>query len=268
MTRRPASLRYDMILLDPRAKPVIGHRGNRAFSPEETLPSLLEAVALGVDAIEFDVHVSRDDRLVLMHDATLDRTTGERGAVAHRKLAELQCIDAGYRFTTDGGKTFPWRDRGASILAFDDAIDALPPTLPLIIEVKVATATEPLRQAIRRHALSSRVIVAGFNDRFTRSLYGQGFAIGASSTDVARALPLALLGMRHTARCNAFCIPPWHNSIPLPIARMVSSLRGSPTTVHVWTINSAEQARRLWQAGVNGIISDDPGLMLRTRPRG
>jgi glycerophosphoryl diester phosphodiesterase len=255
-----------MILLDPLAKPVVGHRGNRAFSPEETIPSLLEAVALGVDALEFDVQVSRDGHLVLMHDPTLDRTTDRSGPVALCTLAELQRINAGYRFTTDGGSTFPWRGRGATIASFDDVIDALPKDLPLIIELKTAAATEPMRRAIRRHAIASRVIVAGFSDGFTRPLYGEGFAIGASTADVVRALPSALLGTQHHARCSAFCIPPSHNGVPVPVARLVRSLRRSPTTVHVWTVNSVAQALRLWQAGVNGIISDDPGLILKARP--
>ena len=60
-----------MILLDPLARPVIGHRGNRAHAPENTLASFQEAVALGVDALEFDLRVSRDGVLMVFHDATL-----------------------------------------------------------------------------------------------------------------------------------------------------------------------------------------------------
>jgi glycerophosphoryl diester phosphodiesterase len=74
-----------MILLDPRARPVIGHRGNRAHAPENTLESLREAVALGVDAVEFDLRVSRDGTLVVIHDETLERTTNGSGPVALRR---------------------------------------------------------------------------------------------------------------------------------------------------------------------------------------
>src|SRR5512137_1702980 len=68
-----------VILLDPLARPVIGHRGNRAFAPENTLESLLEAVALGADALEFDLRVSSDGQLVVFHDPTLERTTDGLG---------------------------------------------------------------------------------------------------------------------------------------------------------------------------------------------
>lgn len=254
-----------MILLDPNARPVIGHRGNRAHAPEETLPALLEAVALGVDALEFDLHVSSDGHLVLMHDPTLDRTTSESGPVAARTLAELQRVDAGYRFTTDGGKSFPWRGRGATIMAFEDVIEALPRTLPLIIELKTPAATEPVRAAIRRHALAHRIIVAGFDKRAIQPLRGEGFALGAGSGEVARCIPGALLGRQSRPTFDAMCIPPFFNGIPVPIGALVRSLRVSRTVTHVWTVNSTAYAKRLWSQGVNGIISDDPGAILAVR---
>jgi glycerophosphoryl diester phosphodiesterase len=84
-----------LILLDPLARPVIGHRGNRAHAPENTLESFLEALALGADALEFDLQLSRDGQLVVFHDATLERTTDGHGAVEQHTLAELQRLDAG-----------------------------------------------------------------------------------------------------------------------------------------------------------------------------
>lgn len=254
-----------MILLDPLARPVIGHRGNRAHAPEDTIPSLLEAVALGVDALEFDVHVSSDGHLMLMHDATLHRTTDQVGALATRTRAQLEQIDAGYRFTRDGGASYPWRGRGATIPAFDDVIEALPSSLPFIIELKTPAATEPVRAAVRRHALSKRIIVAGFSAESVRPLRNAGFAIGASTGDVVRALPRAFLGLDVTPTCDAFCIPPSHNGIPVPIAALVRSLAKSKTVTHVWTINDPKHALRLWSQGVNGIISDDPGAIRAAR---
>lgn len=254
-----------MILLDPSARPVVGHRGNRAHAPEETLPALLEAVSLGVDALEFDVHLTRDGHLVLMHDPTLDRTTSESGPVAARTLAELQRIDAGYRFTRDGGKSFPWRGRGATIMAFDDVIDALPSDLPLIIEIKTSAATEAVRTAVKRHNLPSRIIVAGFDSRAILPLRGEGFALGATTGEIVRSLPSALLGRQQSPAYDALCIPPWHNGIPVPIGALVRSLRSVQRVTHVWTINDPNYAVRLWKQGINGIISDDPGAILQAR---
>ena len=247
-----------MILLDPLARPVVGHRGNRAHAPENTIPSLLEAVALGVDAVEFDLHVSRDGQLVVIHDATLDRTTGESGPIVGRSLRELQQVDAGFRFTPDGGRTYPWRGRGATVPSFDELVESLPRNLPFIIELKTSAATEPLRAAVRRHHLASRIIVAGFSAQSVQPLRGEGFAIGASTGDVVKALPSAFVGRQVAPSCDAFCIPPSHNGIPVPIGALVRALRASRTVVHVWTVNHREQARRLWEIGVNGIIYNQP----------
>jgi glycerophosphoryl diester phosphodiesterase len=255
-----------MILLDPQARLVIGHRGNRAHAPESTLESLREAVALGVDAVEFDLRVSRDGTLVVFHDETLDRTTDGSGPVALRTVAELKRLDAGARFTPDAGRTFPWRGRGVTVSTFDEIVEALPRALPFIIELKTPAATEPLRAAIAHHGIARRVIVAGFDPAATRPLRGAGFALGASTPDVIGLVLPALLGRRiGPQRFQALCIPPLWHGIPVPIAALARGLRGSGTVTHVWTINDPAQALRLWRAGVQGVISDDPGPILAAR---
>jgi glycerophosphoryl diester phosphodiesterase len=255
-----------MILLDPRARPVIGHRGNRAHAPENTVESLLQAVALGVDAVEFDLRVSRDGTLVVLHDETLDRTTDGSGPVALRTMTELRALDAGARFTPDRGGTFPWRGRGVRIATFDETIESLPRELPCIVELKTAAATDLLRAAVRRHAIAQRIIVAGFDPAATRPLRGAGFALGACTPDVARLLPTALLRRRVPAQpFQALCIPPRWHGMPLPIAALARALRESATVIHVWTINDPADALRLWRDGVQGILSDDPQSILAAR---
>jgi len=262
----PDRMPGQMILLDPQARLVIGHRGNRAHAPENTLVSLREAVALGVDAVEFDLRVSLDGVLVVMHDDTLDRTTSGSGPVAARTAAELGSLDAGAKFTRDGGRTFPWRGRGARISTFDEIIDSLPRDLPCIIELKTPAATELVRIAIRRHDIAKRVIVAGFDPEATRPLIGAGFALGASTPDVMKLLVPAPLRLRAgPQQFQAVCIPPRWHGIPVPIAALVRALKGSGTVTHVWTINDPGHALRLWRLGVQGIISDDPGSILAAR---
>jgi glycerophosphoryl diester phosphodiesterase len=257
-----------VILLDPLARPVIGHRGNRAYAPENTLESLLEAVALGADALEFDLRVSRDGQLVVFHDPTLERTTDGQGQVDQQCVAELKRLDAGAHFTRDGGRSFPWRGRGVTVSTFDEIVEALPRHMPCIIELKTPAATEPLRQAVRRHDLAARVIVAGFDPRSTRPLRGAGFALGASRPDVLALLPSALLRRRATPKhVQALCIPQRWHGLPVPIAALARTLRGSGAVQHVWTVNEPVEALQLWRDGVQGIISDDPALMLATRAR-
>lgn len=257
-----------MILLDPAAHPVIGHRGNRAHAPENTLEALQEAVALGVDAVEFDVQVTADGHLVLMHDLTLDRTTDGRGALAPRTLAELRELSASARFRRfhDGADT--WRGRTARIPTFDEVVESLPNTLPLIIELKTPAATAALEVAIARHGLQDRVIVAGFEAASTLPMRGGRVALGASTPDVARLLLPALLH-RPVARpwFQAFCIPPVYRGIPVPIGGLVRGTRAHGVVTHIWTVNDERQAERLWAKGVNGMISDDPARILALRDR-
>ena len=255
-----------MILLDPRARPVIGHRGNRAHAPENTLESLREAVALGVDAVEFDLRVSRDGRLVVIHDETLDRTTNGSGPIALRTVTELKGLDAGAGYTPDEGRTFPWRGRGVRVPTFDEIIESLPRELPCIIELKTPAAAELLRVAVRRHGIADRIIVAAFDPAATRPLRGAGFALGACTPDVARLLLPALLRRRVAPQLfQALCIPPRWHGIPVPIAALARALRDSGTVIHVWTVNDPAYALRLWREGVQGILSDDPRTILAAR---
>ena len=255
-----------MILLDPQARLVIGHRGNRAHAPENTLESFRQAATLGVDAIEFDLRVTRDGELVVIHDPTLDRTIDGSGPVALHTLAQLKRLDAGARFSRDGGRTYPWRGRGLTVPTFDEAIESLPRGLPCIVELKTPAATELLRGALRRHDIARRVVVAGFDPQATRPLRGAGVALGASTPDVVGLVLPALLGRRFGAQpFQALCIPPRWKGIPVPIAALARALRGSGTVTHVWTVNDPAHALRLWRDGVQGIISDDPGPMLAAR---
>ena len=254
-----------MILLDPHAHPVIAHRGNRAQAPENTVPALLEAVALGVDALEFDVQVTRDNVLVLMHDLTLDRTTDSSGPLAARTLSELRGVDAGARFSRDG-RDYPWRGRGAGIPTFDEVIESVPRTLPLIIELKTPAATPALMAAIKRHALAGRIIVAGFDPSSTMPLRGGDVPLGASTPDVASLLLPALLRRNVSAPWfRALCIPPMYRGIPVPIASLVRATRRHGVVTHVWTVNDPARAQRFWRAGVRGIITDDPALIMAAR---
>jgi glycerophosphoryl diester phosphodiesterase len=255
-----------VILLDPSARPVIGHRGNRAHAPENTLESLRQAVALGGDAVEFDLRVTRDGALVVIHDDTLDRTTNGSGPVALRTMTELRGLDAGAKFTPDGGRKFPWRGRGVRLPTFDDVIESLPRELPCIIELKTPAATELLRAAVQRHGIAHRIIVAGFDPAATRPLRGAGFALGACTPDVARLLLPALARRRIGPQLyQALCIPPRWHGIPVPIAALARALRSSGTVLHVWTINEPAVALRLWREGVQGILSDDPRSILAAR---
>jgi glycerophosphoryl diester phosphodiesterase len=253
------------VLLDPARRPVVAHRGNRAHAPENTVESFRQAIALGVDAIELDVHVSRDGEPVVIHDPTLDRTTDGRGAVAARTVAELQRLDAGARFTADGGRTFPYRGRGITVPTLEEVL-ALTRDLPLIVELKAVAAAQPALRMLERAGALGRVLVGSFADAALLPFQRAGIPVSGASRALARLYLPAVLGHRpRSLPFQAMCVPRFHHGLPLPVRGLARLMRAAGGTAHVWTVNDPARAVRLWTAGVNGIISDDPGAILACR---
>ncbi len=127
------------------------HRGASRYAPENTLESLRKALALGADFVEFDVRTTRDGAFVLLHDASLDRTTSGRGAVRQRTAAEVATLDAGSKF----GRPFA----GAKVPTLDAFLDAAKPSgVSLYVDAK-DIAPEALAEILSRHGLTDRAVV-------------------------------------------------------------------------------------------------------------
>lgn len=253
------------ILLDPAARPVIGHRGNSAHAPENTIESFAQAVALGADAIEFDVRLSADGIPVVHHDPTVRRTTGGTGEIGRMTFAGLRQLDAGARFTPDHGKTFPYRDKGHRIPSLDEVVEAFPST-PLLIEIKDPLAATGVRASLEKHKATQRALVDAFAIEALRVFAESDIAIGAASPDVARLMWEVVLGRPITPfRYRALCVPLSYRGLPVPVRKFARIAPAYECRVHVWTINDPAVARDLWAAGVNGIMSDDPATMLKLR---
>ena len=107
---------------------VVAHRGDSKYYPENTIPAFISAREIGVDVIETDVHLTRDGKIVIWHDPTLERNTNGKGTIESHTLSELKALDAGYTFTEDGGKTYPFRGKGVQLATLDEALKALPDT--------------------------------------------------------------------------------------------------------------------------------------------
>jgi glycerophosphoryl diester phosphodiesterase len=250
------------ILLDPHAKPVVAHRGNSAHAPEDTLESLRQGVALGADAVEFDVRLTRDGHAVVIHDPTLERTTNGAGNVADHTLGQLRALDFGYRFTRDSGRTFPYRGRGITVSTLDEVL-AECGAVPMIIEVKIASASAETKRLIERHGLAKRCLVGSFDDRAVAPFTGTGIAHSGARGDVIRLFLRSLLpGGPSALPYEALCIPPIFKGLPLPILRFARMGHRAGVQTHIWTVDDPDEAKRLWDGGVNGIISNDPGRIL------
>jgi glycerophosphoryl diester phosphodiesterase len=258
-----------MILLDPGAHPVIGHRGAASEAPENTLPSFLRAIEQGVDAIELDVQVTADDIAVVMHDATVTRTTSGEGAVAALSWRKLRELDAGARFTPDGGRTYPYRDQGIRVPSVEEVLEAVPPDLPLVVEVKAIHAQWTLRRVLERFDAARRCIVAAFEAEAIAAFREQPFVRGASRRDVIQLIARTLCGVApRRVPYRALFPTTMYYGVATPLPLIVRSAQRLGIPVHVWTVDDSREARRLWQLGVSGIISNAPRVIIEERDRG
>ncbi len=244
------------------------HRGGAALWPENTLLAFREALALGCPYLETDLHATRDGVLVCHHDATVDRTTDGHGAIREMTFAELQRLDAGHRFTTDG-RTFPYRGAGLRVPALRDVV-ALSGTARLNVEVKqrAPDACEPFWRFIEGNGLADRFLVAASEHalvRRFRALSGGAVATSASRPEViafvaavnarvTRLLPVAY---------DALQVPVRSGAVGIVTPRLLRAAHARGVQVHVWTIDDGAEMQHLLDLGVDGLMSDRPDVLMR-----
>ena len=253
------------LLTDPDARLVIGHRGAAGEAPENTLASFTLALEQGADALEFDVRVSADGEAVVMHDPLIDRTTDRAGGVGRLTLAELREADAGARFSTDGGQTWPWRGRGVMLPTVGEVLEAFPAT-PLLIEIKVALAAGPLAKAILAHDAASRCVIAGEDDEAVAPFRREPFLAGASKRDIVRLFAASFIGRApKPGGPRLYAVPFRFHGLKVPSPRLIRTAREAGAPVHVWTVDDAATAREVWRAGVAGIVTNHPARIRSAR---
>jgi glycerophosphoryl diester phosphodiesterase len=145
---------------------VVAHRGASAHAPENTLEAFRQAVEMGADAIERDVHLTKDGQLAVIHDETLERTTDLDLRVSELTMKQIRRADAGYRFASADG-SFPFRARGLKVPTLGEVLDWLPSGTGLVIEIKATGAAGPVVEALQGSALRTggAVIAISFDQR-------------------------------------------------------------------------------------------------------
>jgi glycerophosphoryl diester phosphodiesterase len=252
---------------------VFAHRGSSAVLPEHTLPAYLRALAEGADGLECDVRLTRDGHLVCVHDRRLDRTSNGRGRVSGRTLAELDSLDfASWAGAPDDADYPPDPDR-SRLLTLDRLLAAVRRAgrpVRLLVETKHPTrhgadVERRLVALLRRHRLAEPrpddpvdVVVMSFSPLAVRRI-----------RELAPGLPTALL---------LEVLPPGLRPARLPFGariagpgihllrtrpQLVPALKAGGNLVYVWTVNEADEIDLAVEQGVDGIITDRPGFVLR-----
>jgi glycerophosphoryl diester phosphodiesterase len=244
---------------------LIAHRGGAGLKPENTLAAFLDADSVWrADMIELDVRATSDGHCVVHHDPVVDRTTNGTGAVAGMTLAQIQALDAGYRFTADGGKTFPFRGQGIRVPTIEEVMAALP-SMRMTVESKIATAQVPLFKAIAEYQATERVIAAGERNAYRTMFRGYRGPISAS---LEQSLPFYVMHrLRLSAltwlRADVVQMPEIYRGRRMLTERLVRDLHAHGIHVHVWTVNAIDDMHRLLDWGVDGLITDYPDRLAR-----
>jgi glycerophosphoryl diester phosphodiesterase len=245
----------------------IAHRGGAGIWPENTLYAFERAAKLGVDMIELDIHASADGVLVVMHDETVDRTTDGAGLIRQKTLAELKTLDAGYRWTDNGGQSYPFRGLGIEISTLEEVLQALP-QMPLIVEIKqaVPAITNALCRLIRQYGRQEDLIVGSFHVDALREMRQicPAVATSAHANEVRLFVALNFLRLTRTYAPApfAFQVPVRQDNIEIVTPSFVRGAHERGMQVHVWTVNDLAEMEYLIRIGVDGLITDYPDRLM------
>ena len=215
------------------------------------------------DMLELDVRLSADGRVVVIHDATVDRTTDGSGAVADLPWSTLRELDAGCRFeATDGSVGFGGARVPLPLL--DEVLESFP-HVRLNVEAKCREVAAPLVECIRAHGAFHRVLVAAEHEGNRRDVRGYPGPWGASRRQLR---PFVLLhatpiGFLYTPRVEALQVPEEWRGRTVVSRAFVREAHRRNIAVHVWTVDDPVAMRRLLELGVDGIQTDRPDRLAR-----
>lgn len=239
-------------MLDQLPNPIIiAHRGASAYAPENTLAAFELAVRQKADAIELDAKLTSDNHVVVFHDQTLERTTGVQGRVISSKLADLRRLDAGSHFDVAY-----W---GEAIPTLNEVFDLVGRHTYINVELtNYASPTDNLPEKVadivQKHNLTERVMFSSFNP--------------IALIRIHRLLPQVPIGLLALRGSKGSWARSWlgklirYQSLNIDIedveARLIDRIHRQGCRLLVYTVNQAEDMRRLFQIGVDGIFTDDP----------
>ena len=229
---------------------VIGHRGASADAPENTIAAFELALEQGADGFELDVHLSADGQPVVIHDFTLERTTDGAGPVSGHRVRELKRLDAGGWW----GRRF----RGQRVQTLQEVLERFRDRARFWIELKGGSALYPgieerVVSMVEIYEVVDRALVQSFDH-----------AAIARVRTLNREIPVGALvaqasldpGLLRPEAVSAIC-----PSAEVLTEELLGEIRRAGLDCYVWTVNEPAQMDRLVEWGVNGIITDRPGLL-------
>ena len=244
----------------PRAAPIIAHRGASRDAPENTLAAVRLAWQRKADAVEVDVHLSKDRRVVVIHDRTTKRTAGQGAKVADQTLRQLRRLDVGRH------KGARWA--GERIPTIEEVLKTVPKGKRLVVEIKCGREVlGPLRDALAASGLAAeQVVLIGFD---LKTMTAAKKHLPDHEVDwlcVLRKDPKSgswkppageLLAKVRRAGLDGLSI----GACPGIDKPFVDDVHAGGMKLYVWTVDDPAEAKRLQRAGVDGITTNRPGWL-------
>jgi glycerophosphoryl diester phosphodiesterase len=227
-----------------------GHRGAPAELPENTLESFRRAIDRGANALELDVHLTRDAVPVVSHDPSGRRRAHVPQAIRESTLAEVRRWDVG---------------QGLRMPTLAEVLSDLP-DLPVSVDLKPRTLAtiDPVLAVVRRHQAEHRVTLASFHAAVIRAVRHRGYGgpTALARAEIARlvAVPLAL-GPLAAPAGSAAQVPVRQGPIVLGTKRFIAKCHALGLRADFWTIDDPAEAERLLELGADGIMSNDPAAL-------
>jgi glycerophosphoryl diester phosphodiesterase len=255
------------IFQEPNTFWVIAHRGFSGRYPENTMASFEAAAKLPIEALELDVHSTRDGRIVVIHDPMLDRTTDQTGRVFDQNWDSLRHADAGFLFDPDKNDSFPFRGKGIGVPLLEDVFKAFP-QMKFVVEIKqtLPAIEEPIYRLIKKYRVEDRIIIAS---EHTEPLLRFRSLAPAIATSFSAQESLALYNSYRLKLANfyrgtgdALQIPPRFRGDQVVTPSLCRMAKRKGFILHVWTVNDPDEMRQLIDFGVDGIITDYPDRLL------
>jgi len=241
---------------------LVAHRGGSLLAPENTAMAFRLAVeSWWSDMLEMDAHLTRDGHVVVIHDPTVDRTTNGSGRVRELTLREIQSLDAGYRFQ-DASGGHPFRGKGAVVPTLDEVLATFR-SVWINVECKHPEVAGPVADVVARHGAEHRVLIAAERESFRRGARGYRGPWGVSREQGLAFWLLHRLpgGSPYTPRADVLQVPEIWKGRRIVTPRFIRAAHRSNIPVQVWTVNHADDMRRLLDWGVDGIQTDRPDLL-------
>jgi len=216
----------------------VGHRGARAYEPENTLRSFKRALELGVNAVELDVRRTRDNEVVVIHDARVDRTTRGKGLVGEMTLQEIKQLVL---------------EKDDKIPTLEEALGFLDRKVKILIELKEKGLEKKVLGKIREKGLQKNVIIVSFLEEALSKVRELDDEVETGLIYVRHRNPI-----ESALKLGASYLLPFYRFIH---ASNVQKAHENGLQVIVWTINRQEEISEYVEKGVDGIASDKPDIL-------